>query len=1706
MKYRKLSIASGLFLVLLTYSSPFALLGDSVADIVLGQPDFTHNASNLLNAHGFYGPFRVAIDKGSNRIYVTDYNNSRVLGWPDAAAFVNGDPATLVIGQPDFSSNLCNNGGVTASSLCYPRAVAVDGSGNLYVADESNHRVLEYDNPFGTNTVADRVFGQGGSFTSAVSNNGGISASSLRFPGGVSTDASGNLYIADRGNNRVLEYDSPLTDQVADRVFGQSGSFTTGTVNNGGRSASSLASPFGVSVDGSGNVYIADASNHRVLEFNTPLTTDTVADRVFGQTLFTTAATNADNAATVSSLRDPYDVVLDNSGNLYIADNANHRALEYTPPFSTGMAANVVFGQGGSFTTTTCVKGTASVSASTLCSVTGVGADGSGNVYIVDPDNNRVLEFNTPLSTDTVADRVLGQYNFTNYGPNALDGAGFSSPSGVAVDRSVIPNHIYVADHDNSRVLAWNNVSTLVNGQPADLVIGQPDFYSNACNQGNSTTASASTLCHPRGIAVDSAGNLYVADKDNNRVLEFDGPFTTNTVADRVIGHADFSSRGLNDGGLSASSLNSPTGVAFDALGNLYVADYLNNRVLEYNSPLTNSTANLVFGQPNFTSNTCDNGGVTASSLCNPSGVALDSAGNLYVADLTNNRVLEYTSPLTDNVADMVFGQGGNFTTALSNNGGVTPSANGLSSPYSVAVDGANDLFVADTFNNRVLEYDRPLTTDTVADQAYGQPGFGSNNANYGGLSASSMYNPYGIAVGDDLYVADTYNNRVLVIYIDLPPLVVDQSATTPEDTPITITLSATDPDSPSVTFSIAGNPPNGTLSAITGTTCTLVGFGSSCTAQVTYTPILNYNGPDSFTFKANDGLLDSNIGTVSLTVTPVNDPPVAADQSVTTAEETPITITLSASDVDNTSLTFGIAISPVFGTLSAITGTTCTPSGLQGATCTAQVTYTPSLNYFGSDVFTFTANDGLLASTPGSVSITVTPVEDPPTATSQSVSTNEDTAVVITLKAEDVDGDALTYAIGTAPTNGTLSAISGTLCTPLGLSSECTAQVTYTPNANYNGPDSFTFTVNDGQMTSNVATVSLTVIPVNDPPVATGQSVTTAEDTPVTITFSATDIDSPSLTFVVVSPPAHGTLGAFGTPICTPSGLGSSCTAQATYTPSADYNGPDSFTFSAYDGLLNSTAATVSLTITPVNDAPVANAQSVTTAEDTLVTITLSATDIDSPSLTFAVGTAPTHGTLGTIGTPTCTASGAGTNCTALVTYTPSLNYNGPDSFTFTVNDGSLTSTAATVSITVTVVNDPPVANAQSVSTSEDTPTTITLSGTDIDSAALTFAVGTAPAHGTLGTITGTTCTPSGGGASCTADVIYTPAANYNGPDSFTFTVNDGSLTSTAATVSLTITPVNDPPAANAQSVTTTEDAAVTITLSATDIDSAGLTFAIAGAPTHGTLGSIGTPTCTPSGPGTSCTADVIYTPAANYNGPDSFTFTVNDGSLTSTAATVSITVTAVNDPPVANAQSVTTAEDTAAVITLSGTDIDSPSLTFAVGTAPTHGTLGTIGTPSCTPSGLGSSCTAQVTYTPSLNYNGPDSFTFTVNDGSLTSTAATVTLTITPVNDPPVANAQSVTTTEDTAVIITLSATDVDNAGLTFVVVAAPTHGTLGSFGTPTCTPSGGGANCTATVTYTPTLTYNGPDSFTFKTNDGVLDSNIATVTLTVTAVNDP
>lgn len=459
-----------------------------------------------------------------------------------------------------------------------------------------------------------------------------------------------------------------------------------------------------------------------------------------------------------------------------------------------------------------------------------------------------------------------------------------------------------------------------------------------------------------------------------------------------------------------------------------------------------------------------------------------------------------------------------------------------------------------------------------------------------------------------------------------------------------------------------------------------------------------------------------------------------------------------------------------------------------------------------------------------------------------------------------------------------------------------------------------------------------------------------------------------------------------------------------------------------------------------PVNNPPVANEQALILPQDSSLGITLTASDPNNDPLTYSVVTAPGNGQL----------SGVAPN----LTYTPNSGFSGNDSFTFKVNDGAIDSNIAMISISVTpvVVNQPPIANNQSVSLLQDSSIAITLTGSDPENVPLLYTVMTNPGQGQITGIA--------------PDLLYTPYIGASGDDSFTFKVNDGALDSNIATVSISITPVviNQPPVANAQTVSLPQDSSVGITLTATDPNGDAMTYSIVTGPGNGQL--------------TGVAPNLSYSPFAGFSGDDNFTFKANDGALDSNVATVSITVTPVisNDPPVANGQTVSLSQGSSTAITLTATDPNGDPLTYTIETAPGHGQL--------------SGIAPDLTYTPVASFSGADSFTFKVNDGALDSNVATVSITVTPVviNEPPVANDQAVSLSQDSSIGITLTATDPNGDPLTYSIDTAPAHGQL--------------SGTAPVLTYTPDAAYSGVDSFTFVANDGGFSSNIATVSITVTA----
>src|SRR6185312_1878120 len=411
-------------------------------------------------------------------------------------------------------------------------------------------------------------------------------------------------------------------------IIGQN-SLTGMSCNQGGATptANSLCTPYGLATDPVfGTLFVADTGNNRVVAF-VPTSPGTFGNNpaaaiVLGQHTFTSNTSGCGLATNSMSLCAPRGVAVDNSRNLYVADTNNNRVTEYAVPSrytgTTPEPASLFFGQSNKAANSAPNDG-GPVSANGLWTPAGVTTDGS-NLWVLDNHNYRAIEFNetAPTPSNVTADLELGQFDFVHSTPNFVDGAAYSNMSSVVVDRNSTPQHLYVVDSKNNRVLGYKDATSFKNGAPADLVIGQPDPYTTICNSNNLASSAPSdlTLClssNPNGdaeggaAAVDSQGNLWVSDTGNSRILEFPSPFSfSGPPVDGVIAgepatvvlgqpNADTTRTGSGCPAASRTNLCAPAGLAFDSSDNLYVADFgLHgyNRVVEFDAPGTVGTNN----------------------------------------------------------------------------------------------------------------------------------------------------------------------------------------------------------------------------------------------------------------------------------------------------------------------------------------------------------------------------------------------------------------------------------------------------------------------------------------------------------------------------------------------------------------------------------------------------------------------------------------------------------------------------------------------------------------------------------------------------------------------------------------------------------------------------------------------------------------------------------------------------------------------------------------------------------------------------------------------------------------------------------------------------------------------------------------------------------------------------------------------------------
>jgi uncharacterized protein (TIGR03437 family) len=762
-----MSLARKLPLLLaVTALSGFAQLTLSTSPTnVVGQDNLTVSSGNpnLVEGREFDTPLGIALDLSASppHLYVADTGNNRVLGFANTTSFRNGQKADIVIGQADFATTFPSGPeSGRQTGMTEPVGLAVDASGNLYVVDAGNNRVLRFPQPFTqTSILPDMVIGQK-DFTTATPNLGGIGPNTLvTNPGsGALTaylvfDSSNDLWVADAGNNRVLRFNASAlstgnSNPSADTVIGQPNFTGNGITGYTPQSVSLLDEPTGVAFDSSGNLFVSESAggqNGRVLVFPAPQITGEPALRIVGAP--TTAPSGAVNNLQIGQGSGGIGVANDE---LLVTDSSNNRILVYPPIGQWGtdldsQPASFAIGQ-SDLNSGESNAGQADPSASTLESPGAVAFSGTG-LYVADSNNHRVLSLPPSGSTFGPATAVLGQDGLTFGTVNLIEGREFDFTSldggvgeaGIVIDNTSNPPHLYISDPYNNRVLGWKSLAAAQPGSTADMVIGQADFQHSDINypSNSSTTPNQSGLNTPTGLALDVNGNLYVADTGNSRVLRFPTPFANAQNlpnADIVIGQQSFT---LTITDASASTMASPFGLAFYGDNGLLVSDATMNRVLFF----TGSAANFQSGitaalEFGEPDFTTTAAGSAGNQFSNPHHISTDSSGRLYVADTNNGRV---------SIFDVVTNAVPGAQAAI--------ELTGLSSPQGVFVNqSTGEIWVADTNASQILSfptYDN-LTLDNLQPDTV--------------LGEQAAPTAVTLDASGSLYAADSAN-RVIVFY-----------------------------------------------------------------------------------------------------------------------------------------------------------------------------------------------------------------------------------------------------------------------------------------------------------------------------------------------------------------------------------------------------------------------------------------------------------------------------------------------------------------------------------------------------------------------------------------------------------------------------------------------------------------------------------------------------------------------------------------------------------------------------------------------------------------------------------------------------------------------------------------------------------------------------------------------------------------------------
>lgn len=644
-------------------------------------------------------PNGLAVDAKGN-LYIADTGNDRI-----RKVTAGGGISTIAgNGTRGFGGD---GGAALSASLNVPTDVTVDATGNVYIVDQGNHRIRKV-TPDGTiRTVA-------GSGSPGFSGDGGPAVqATLNSPSAIKIDKAGNILIADRDNHRIRKVNA--TDG---RITTMAGNGNAGFGGDGQQAlVASLNKPSGVTVDASGNIFVADKDNHRIRRVSADGMISTVAGSG-------TLGYNGDVLpATEARLNFPSAVAVDANGLLLIADYWNFRVrrvnLRDNSIRTLTGTGNDRFGGDGQ------VAATASVSFPA-----GITADATGNVFITDKGNQRIRKINQATAIiQTVAGS--GNVGFCGDGLKA-EGACFYNPTGLTVDDK---GNFYLVDQGNQRIRRISKegiVGTLAGN-------GQQDF------SGDGGTAVAASFRYPTEVAVDASGNVYVSDQFNNRIRKVNA---TSGLVSTVAGSGGLPGYSGDGGPATSAKLYSPIGLAVDAKGNLLVADSWNHCIRKVTQDGIISTI-AGTGTAGFDG---DGGRAVDAQLSNPTGVAVGLEGSVYVCDRGNHRVRKIAP---DGKISTLAGKG---TAGFSGDQGIATSAS-LKEPTGVAVDAKENIYLTDTGNNRIR---RVGSADGIITTVAGT-GKAGLSGDFGPALDASFNRPVSITIDRSgyVYVVDQYNHRV---------------------------------------------------------------------------------------------------------------------------------------------------------------------------------------------------------------------------------------------------------------------------------------------------------------------------------------------------------------------------------------------------------------------------------------------------------------------------------------------------------------------------------------------------------------------------------------------------------------------------------------------------------------------------------------------------------------------------------------------------------------------------------------------------------------------------------------------------------------------------------------------------------------------------------------------------------------------------------